>query len=169
MDMTATDGVAAMAPLLSLTESVLNTPVPGATGRQDAQAVEFAAINAIKDQIEANLGNRDLSPDTLAAMMGLSRSRLYRLFEPIGGVSKYIRQRRLRRSLQDLFDQSHRSMRIGEIAWRWGFRSESDYSRAFKRRFGLNPRDARDARTRLGTNAQPDNSGYERWIRTIGM
>lgn len=168
MDMTATEGLAALAPLLSLIESVLNTPVPGASGRQDAHAVEFAVINTIKDQIEANLGDRNLSPEMLAAMMGLSRSRLYRLFEPIGGISKYIRQRRLRRSLQDLLDQSHRTMRIGEIAWRWGFKSESDYSRAFKRRYGMNPRDAREARTRLANKTQTRRDGFDQWIREIG-
>ncbi|SNR87026.1 helix-turn-helix domain-containing protein [Puniceibacterium sediminis] len=166
--MTASDGVAAIAPLLSLIESILNAPVPGAVGQHDGQAVEFAVLNTIKDHIETNLSNRDMTPDTLATIMGMSRSRLYRLFEQMGGVSKYIRQRRLRRSLQDLLDQSHRTMRIGEIAWRWGFGSESDFSRAFKQRYGVNPSEARDARSRRGTTTQTSNSDYERWVSEMG-
>lgn len=166
-DMTVYDGLAAVAPLLSLTESLLNAKVPGAAGQQDPLAVEFAVLNTIKDHIESNLGDRGLTPDSVAAAMGMSRSRLYRLFEPLGGVSRYIKQRRLRRSLRDLLDQDHQYLRISEIAWRWGFGSESDYSRAFKQRYGTSPSGARSARSRAISQRRTETAGYERWIADI--
>ena len=44
---------------------------------------------------QANLFDRDLGSPMMQRELGLSRARLYRLFEPFGGVSHYIQHRRL--------------------------------------------------------------------------
>ena len=58
----AGDGPAVMAPVLSQTESGPDASVPGAKGQQDDRAVDFAAVRAIEDRIGANLHGHDLPP-----------------------------------------------------------------------------------------------------------
>ncbi|WAP71367.1 AraC family transcriptional regulator [Jiella pelagia] len=83
--------------------------------------------------------------------MGLSRSTLYRLFEPFGGVAAYILERRLEQAYRALGDS--RDLRlIGTIAHGLGFAGESQFSRSFRQRFGRTPSEVRRlARDGAGT------------------
>lgn len=92
--------------------------------------------------IAKRLADPKLSPELLCREIGTSRSGLYRVFEPVGGVSTYIRRERLRKTLDALTDSSDRRQ-ISTIAEQWGFVDPSAYSRMFKREFGISPRDAR--------------------------
>jgi AraC-like DNA-binding protein len=67
---------------------------------------------------------------------------LYRIFEPLGGVSTYIRQQRLLKTRDALADSSDRRS-ISRIAEEWGFVDPSAYSRAFRHEFGISPSEAR--------------------------
>lgn len=162
--MSVDDGMAAVAAVLSLTQSLLNARLPEAPVHLDDEAVNLAARAAITDFIEANLSDPDLGPSQLMAALGVSRTRLYQLFEPYGGVTAEVRRRRLRRSLQDLFDRSHGTMRMAEIAYRWGFGSETHYIRAFKRRYDMTPGEARQARAVMLSPGGQRPHDYERWI-----
>lgn len=93
--------------------------------------------------IEAELAAPDLGAETLGRKFGLSRSALYRLFVPLGGVSGYIRQRRLARAYQDLAAGGGRGARVSEVAYRWGFESPAHFAQAFRAAFGHAPRDVR--------------------------
>ncbi|MGH9897391.1 MAG: helix-turn-helix domain-containing protein, partial [Pyrinomonadaceae bacterium] len=62
--------------LLALTEQ---TPVPN-------RLVGAALIERARHHIQLNLYSSDLSPETLARVLGISRTHLYQLFEPSGGV-----------------------------------------------------------------------------------
>ena len=76
--------------------------------------------------------------------MGISRSRLYRLFEPYGGVNHYIQHRRLLHAYAALADPNdHR--RILDIAEERGFDDAAEFSRAFRREFGYSPSEVRAA------------------------
>jgi AraC-like DNA-binding protein len=109
-----------------------------------AQApVATPLLLAIRRFIEAELGSADLSAETLGRQFGLSRSALYRLFGPLGGVSGYIRQRRLARAYRDLAAGDGRFARISEVAYRWRFESPAHFAQAFKAEFGCAPRDLR--------------------------
>lgn len=159
----------AIEPFLSLTESLLNHHALGRRAEVDKLSVDAAMLASIKRFIEENLSNQALSPDMICANLGLSRSRLYRLFETLGGVSNYIRHRRLRRSLRDVVDENQRTVLIKAIAHRWGFRSESDFSRIFKRHYGVSPNDARNARM-IHSHAPSDDhqiAEYEQWLRNL--
>jgi AraC-like DNA-binding protein len=57
----------------------------------------------------------------LCSAFGLSRSALYRLFAPIGGISDYIRQRRLARARLALNASARGRGGIGKIARQFGF------------------------------------------------
>ena len=105
----------------------------------------FASLHALRRVVDANLANPDLRPEFLCQQLAMSRASLYRLFEPLGGVRRYIQQRRLTRAYQSITDPSHAGDRIGTIAARYGFSNDSVFSRAFRETFGMSPSDLRDA------------------------
>ncbi|MFS8112356.1 helix-turn-helix domain-containing protein [Rhizobium jaguaris] len=101
-------------------------------------------IERARRLIDLRLAEADLGPDMLCIELGVSRSRLYRLFEPLGGISAYIRRQRLLRTRDALSDSS--DMRsIASIAEQWGFFDASAYSRTFRHEFGVTPKEAREA------------------------
>ncbi|HXV30058.1 MAG TPA: helix-turn-helix domain-containing protein [Sinorhizobium sp.] len=96
--------------------------------------------------IYLNLHSPELSPDAICRAIGISRTRLYQLFEPSGGVLNYIRKRRLQQAHAALSDPiDHRP--IAEIAEATGFDVAANFTRAFSHEFGVSPRDVRKAAT----------------------
>ena len=65
-------------------------------------AARTAMFATARRYIEANLGQADLTPESVLAASQLSRPTLYRLFEPEGGLAAYIRNRRLREAADEL-------------------------------------------------------------------
>ena len=89
--------------------------------------------------IDTHLLNVDLTPDRICRDVGLSRAKLYQLFEGSGGVMRQIQRRRLRRAYQTLADPTRPHPHIAEIAWRHGFSNEKYFYRLFKTEFGHTP------------------------------
>lgn len=136
------------------------------------EAVSGALLARIRRGIDAHLGDPDLGPDLLCRLHGVSRARLYRLFEPIGGVADYIRRRRLRRAFLDLASPAERDTRVATIGYRWGFANEATFSRAFKTRFGLSPSEVRagDGILLAAAGVPSDNLDgrlLEQWMRDL--
>lgn len=96
--------------------------------------------------IDKHLLNQDLKPDLICRDVGISRSRLYRIFEASGGVACQIQRKRLLRIRSILENPVGAKVRIAEVAWRNGFANEKGFSRAFKAEFGYTPRDTVYAR-----------------------
>lgn len=92
----------------------------------------------IKSYIDAHL-RRDVTIDELCNALGLSRSALYREFEPFGGVAKYVLQERLLRCHQMLSNADPDQVKIMNIAQTWNFDEASTFSRSFRRQFGVPP------------------------------
>jgi AraC-like DNA-binding protein len=57
--------------------------------------------------------------------------------------SRYLLERRLERCCEALQSKADRSCSITEIAFRWGFNDMSHFSRVFRGRYGLSPREFR--------------------------
>jgi AraC-like DNA-binding protein len=102
--------------------------------------------------------------------LGVSRSLLYRVFEPIGGVSAFIQARRLDQAFDDILSDGCEQHTVAEIGYRLGFRSDAHFSRAFRARFGMTPGRLRT----LGEGARrEDLSAIERpddvfaWLRGL--
>ncbi len=91
--------------------------------------------------VDANLA-ATLSVDEIGRALGISRSGLYRLMEPFGGVTAFVQQRRLIRVHARLSDPSERR-RIAELALSHGFANETHFSRSFRRHFGYAPSEVR--------------------------
>lgn len=107
---------------------------PAETGRKTVTLV------AIKAFIEQHLLDPALGPQMLLHAFGTTRSALYRLFEPLGGVTAYIAQRKLNYAFRLLSDTRQPRGRISKLAADLGFSHPSAFSRAFKETFGLSPK-----------------------------
>ncbi|WP_236656569.1 helix-turn-helix transcriptional regulator [Streptacidiphilus jiangxiensis] len=84
----------------------------------------------------------DMVSALFAAAHHVSLSHLHRLFQQDGtSVAAWIRDQRLDRARRDLVGTTS----IGAIAVRWGFRDAAEFSRVFRREFGLAPREYRSA------------------------
>jgi AraC-like DNA-binding protein len=110
----------------------------------------------ICDFIEVHLQDSQLSPARLCTHFRVSRATLYRMFDIDGGIAAYVQERRLRRCFDILSQVSCTPVwrgRIADLAFTYGFSSESHFSRAFRRRFGMTPGEARA----LSKQAAPRN------------
>jgi AraC-like DNA-binding protein len=99
-------------------------------------------VGAIESFIQQNILRDELGPALICREFALSRSALYRLFEPLGGISGYIRARRLDRAYLNLTAVGSGRGSVARLARAAGFSNEASFTRAFRQRFGKTPRDA---------------------------
>jgi AraC-like DNA-binding protein/mannose-6-phosphate isomerase-like protein (cupin superfamily) len=108
-------------------------------------AREVALLRA-KMLIDANLGDPCLDTNRIARRLGLSARYLNRLFNSEQtSLMRYVWNLRLDRCRDELMRLGPGQHRVLDIALRWGFSDMSHFSRAFKLRFGISPRDCRAA------------------------
>lgn len=94
--------------------------------------------------IQANLGNADLTPDTIAAAHHISLRYLHKLFQQDGHtVAGWVRVRRLEQCRRDLANPRLAARPINAIAARWGFTNPAHFSQAFRNAYGHSPRQFR--------------------------
>jgi len=145
----------------------------GRLPRENNRDVSTALGKAIRRYIEGRL-SETLLPEELAAMFRISRSQIYRIFESDGGVTRYIWERRMLRSLRMLSQAEFQQVAIGAIAFECGFSSESHFSRSFKSRFGQSPSQLRTqvlgtrhlSESLVGT-IKSDGARFPDWIREL--
>jgi AraC-like DNA-binding protein len=169
--LTRAEASTAASSLLDLLAVALNGPTLR-SGDLPAM-VEGAELLRVQMFIKEHLALPDLGPEKIAAATGHSRSRLYRIFAPTGGIAEYIREQRLRRCLAELLSVQHLHRQISEIAYSWGFTNPTHFTTAFKQRFGRTPSEAREAVASIGTRAQAKldprvgDRIYEEWLAGI--
>jgi AraC-like DNA-binding protein len=95
--------------------------------------------------IQSRLLDQNLSSECLRRELAVSRTRLYGLFEPFGGVMHYIQHRRLLEAYAALSDPTD-DRPIFQIAEERFFNDGAQFSRAFKRAFGESPSEVRKHR-----------------------
>lgn len=131
--------------------------------------VRGAVIMEIRRYIDQNIALPDLGPEHLCKTFGLSRASLYRLFEPVGGVTDHIRTRRLRAAFDMLANERKRA--VGEIAYACGFSDISAFSRAFRHQFGMSPSEVRDMGDRSplapGSTEKQASASVHDWLRIV--
>jgi AraC-like DNA-binding protein len=148
--LTLAEATAALDALVTLTAGMLE-------GDLARRAVNASSGDPLLDKalafIDTNLARSDLAPAVLEKNLALSRSGLYRLFEPLGGVRNAILQRRLERAVRVLLTSTAAKPPLRSIARDHGFSSEQQYSRAFRARFGITPYQFFDMVRRKDTEA----------------
>jgi AraC-like DNA-binding protein len=123
--------------VVGLVRSLLLCP-SASLPKSEARALLSARIRAFIDQ---NLTDQELGSARLCRQFNISRATLYRLFQDVGGIDAFIRDRRLDRCSADLMDAGLGRGRVREVAERLGFMDPSQFNRAFRRRFGTAPSD----------------------------
>jgi AraC-like DNA-binding protein len=99
-----------------------------------------ALLRQVHAFIDAELGDPELSPATIAAAHHISLRYLYRLFEGHDhGVAGWVRQRRLERCRRDLLDPALATRPVSAVAARWGLVNAAHFSRAFRAAYGCSP------------------------------
>ncbi|TIR86837.1 MAG: helix-turn-helix domain-containing protein [Mesorhizobium sp.] len=138
---------------------------------EHAAAAEQLASVAL--MVQNNLEAAHLTPDSMCRALGVSRSRLYQLFEPSGGVLHYIQSRRLLAAHVALSDPADRR-RIVQIAEAFGFSSAANFSRAFSKEFGYSPREGRRTTVlprpahSVSLGEHEKTSSFEGWLKALG-
>jgi AraC-like DNA-binding protein len=96
------------------------------------------------------------------------------MFEPLGGIASYIRERRMFRCLAEITSPTHTHRSIADLAYSWGFGNEAAFSRAFRRMFGMSPREARSGAGLAQIAVQHGRSRRDgpvvaQWIRDLRL
>jgi AraC-like DNA-binding protein len=94
--------------------------------------------------IEQHLRDPELGPQKIARSLNVSSRYLRMIFAgEKDSVSSYILRRRLEEVAHQLADARWRGRSICEIAFDWGFNSAPHFSRSFRERYGMSPREYR--------------------------
>ncbi|NDK31943.1 AraC-like ligand-binding domain-containing protein [Nesterenkonia haasae] len=124
-----------------LTSFVYAHLAKGEDQREHDRQVE---MRTLKLYIDDHLHAPELNATLIANAHYISVRYLQYLFSQEGQtVSTYIRARRLERCQLDLSDPAQSSFSVLQIAQRWGFSDASHFSKVFKTRFGVAPREYR--------------------------
>jgi len=109
-----------------------------------ATSARAAHLHRICQTIETRLSDPDLSPGCVAEEHGVSLRYLQKLFTMSGKTfSNYVRSRRLERCRAELVSPLYADLSITEICYRWGFNASAHFSRAFRARYDISPRQYR--------------------------
>ena len=95
-------------------------------------------LDRIVKAINANISNPMLNVEMLSQEVGMSRTHLYRCVKEATGLtpSDFIRTIRLRQAAELLKSKEHA---ITQVAYAVGFNSQTHFSIAFKRMYGISP------------------------------
>ncbi|MQT15545.1 AraC-like ligand-binding domain-containing protein [Segnochrobactrum spirostomi] len=111
----------------------------------NSSSMRDAHLHRCEHFIRRRLADARLTPQTVADGCGISLRYLHQIFEAAGiTVGAYIRNQRLLMCDAMLRDPACRSS-IAEIAYRWGFGDQAQFSRSYRRQFGCTPSEARAA------------------------
>ncbi|MFT4190189.1 MAG: transcriptional regulator FeaR [Comamonas sp.] len=123
----------------TLADSVAGTLAPASRAR-----IEGGQLALARSLINQSLSDPLLSPARIAARTGVSVRQLYRLFEESGdSIARYIQRARLQRAAVELRGSLAAARSITDIAFGCGFNDAAHFSRAFRKQFGLSPREYR--------------------------
>jgi AraC-like DNA-binding protein len=103
-------------------------------------SVRLAHLARIERYVRRNLARPSMTIEEIACANGVSVRYLHDLFTKSGtSIGQWIRLLRLEAAFNDL-QAARRKETIAEIAYRWGFGGQAQFSRQFKAHFGTTPR-----------------------------
>lgn len=124
--------------------SGLSVSDPGASDSRLRQVHRLRVLRYIRDHLREN----EMTASSISSAVGLSTRYIYELFagedQPL---MRTVWNMRLDRCRVELAAPSSVGRSIGEIAYYWGFNDAAHFSRSFRQRFGLSPRDYRKEAT----------------------
>lgn len=135
---------ATRASIATLLQATLSSQVNGGVDARFASSYLAAA----QAYIARHLDDADLQGEQVAAALGISFRHLNRVFNAHAdsSVARYIRQQRLQAAHRDLLDPRQQGLDIHSIACKWGFVSQSHFTRVFRQAYGQTPSQVRQQR-----------------------
>jgi AraC-like DNA-binding protein len=133
-DLTVSEAEAAIEGIVALTTACARTRLAG-----DELDHGKSKRKAALDYIDAHLGSPQLGPEEIADAANLSRPSLYRLLAEEGGIRAVLLKRRLDAALRLMLEDTKSDRSLKEIVKCCGFGGTSQFSRAFRARFGMPP------------------------------
>jgi YesN/AraC family two-component response regulator len=110
--------------------------------KQVVENKDHVIVDTIKDVIQANYSNANLSLQDISDMLKMSSAyvgRIFKKYETIS-VADYINEVRLLKSIMLL---EKNNLQVNEISEKVGFSSPSYFFKMFKKRFGTTPKEYR--------------------------
>lgn len=97
-------------------------------------------LQSINEIIEQNLDNSDFNIDTIAANLNLSRSAFFKKLKSLTGLAPVdlVKEIRLAKSVEML---KNGDLSVSEIAFAVGFKDSSYYSKCFRKKHNLTPKE----------------------------
>jgi YesN/AraC family two-component response regulator len=104
----------------------------------EVQSADEQFLQKVKGSIQARLSDEQLSVESLADEIGLSRSQLFRKINALTGISvnELIRKFRLQKAAQLL---AQKWGPVSQVAYETGFQNLSYFSKMFKEEYGVLP------------------------------
>jgi AraC-like DNA-binding protein len=111
---------------------------------EEASAIAWQRRKSVIQFIEDNLRDPGLSSPSISAGLRISPRYLRSVFA-LGGekMSSYILRRRLEECAMQMSNPAWRAHTLTEIAFSWGFNSAAHFTRTFREKYGMAPRDYR--------------------------
>lgn len=127
---------------------------------QSQAALSSATSLRIRRIIDEQIANPDLNPDMIATYLGLGRTAVFEACRPFGGVMAMVRKRRLNTAYRQLL--KHPQANISVMAYKLGFKSLDTFLRAFKREFGMTPKEVAQQQA-VNATAEPQQQ-FSDWL-----
>jgi len=119
---------------------------PGGRASAEEHSIATARLSAVMADIQDRLCDDDLSVGDVAQRQRVSLRCVQRLFAATGlTFSSFVREQRLAYAYRLLNDPHAADCTIGAIALDVGFSDLSYFCRAFRKRYGVAPREVRNA------------------------
>lgn len=108
-----------------------------------ATSIREAHLGRAEAYVRSRLADPNLDPEQVAGACGISVRYLHALFRDTGRtLGQWIREQRLEACRAMLADPACKRT-VAEVVYAWGFNDQAQFSRLFKARFGVTPRDYR--------------------------
>lgn len=111
------------------------------------------SIRRVTEFVDSNL-ERELSVEALAEVALFSKFHFHRIFKAATGetLNEFVKRRRLEKAVRLL--KFHAELSVTDVALRVGFQSPEHFSRSFKSRFDLTPREFKSSALEDPTSAK---------------
>lgn len=143
---------------VQLIRALLSSAVDDASGSRDV--LEETLLTQVRVYVDQHLRDPALGADSVANSLAVSRRHLFRVCTQADfSLEQYIIGRRLEGAKADLATPSGRAKTIGAVAYSWGFKDPTHFTRRFRATYGLLPRDWRRLSMEEGT--RPAAAGHQ--------
>lgn len=148
----------------NLASALLNLTAAAYATLKDARAVASEHVEAFRlriiRHIETHLGDTELSPQSIAAVLATSTRYIHSIFtREDETVSRYILRRRLEESARALATAGTQSRSVSAIAFDHGFASCTHFGKVFREHYGMTPTEYRQEHCRAPQRGQGRERG----------